>query len=110
MAPYSLIPDLFDYSAVHQTVSVGIFTYQEEWTVYVAWSQMCLCCPFSSTGHCSRVVQWSKALHLSARGITTDPGSIPGCITTGRDWSHRVQSHRVAHNWPSVVRFKVWPG
>ena len=26
----------------------------------------------------SRVVQWSKALHLSARGVTTDPGLIPG--------------------------------
>jgi hypothetical protein len=34
----------------------------------------------------SRVAQWSKALHLSARGVTTDPGSIPGCITTGCDW------------------------
>ena len=30
--------------------------------------------------------QQSKALRLSAGGITTDPGSIPGCITTGRDW------------------------
>ena len=50
------------------------------------------------------VVQWSKALHLSARGITTDPGLIPGCITTGFDW----ESHRAAHNWPSVVR--VWVG
>ena len=30
---------------------------------------------------CSRVAQRSKALHLSARGVTTDPGSIPGCIT-----------------------------
>ena len=53
----------------------------------------------------SRVARWwSKALHLSARGITTDPGSIPGCITTGRD----RESHRVAHNWPSGVQ--VWPG
>ena len=49
----------------------------------------------------SWVKQWSKALHLSARGVTTDPGSIPGCITTGCDW----ESHRVA---PSVVR--VWLG
>jgi hypothetical protein len=24
----------------------------------------------------------TKALHLSARGVTTDPGSIPDCITT----------------------------
>ena len=43
---------------------------------------------------------WSKALHRSARGVTTDPGSIPGCFTTIRDW----EFHRVAHNWPSVVR------
>ena len=46
----------------------------------------------------------SKALHLSARGGTTDPGSIAGCITTGRDW----ETCRAAHNWPSIVR--VWPG
>ena len=26
----------------------------------------------------SRVAQWSKELHFSARGVTTDPGSIPG--------------------------------
>jgi hypothetical protein len=52
----------------------------------------------------SRVVQRSKALHLSARGITIDSGSIPGCITTGCVW----ESHREAHNWPSIVR--VWPG
>ncbi|CDR06146.1 unnamed protein product [Oncorhynchus mykiss] len=50
-----------------------------------------------------RVAQRSKTLHLSARGVTTDPGSIPGCITTGCD----RESHRAAHNWPSVVR--VWP-
>jgi hypothetical protein len=48
----------------------------------------------------------SKALHLSAKGVTTDPGSIPGCITTGSDW----QSHTAAHNWPSVVRVRVWLG
>jgi hypothetical protein len=54
----------------------------------------------------SRVAQRSKALHLSARGVTTDPGRIPGCITTGRDW----ESHRVAQNWSSVVRVRVWPG
>ena len=38
----------------------------------------------------SRVAQGSKALHLSARSVTTDPGSIPGCITTGCD----RESHR----------------
>ena len=54
----------------------------------------------------SRVAQWSKALHLSARGVTTDPGLIPGCITTGCDW----ESHRVQHNWPSVIQVRVWPG
>ena len=45
----------------------------------------------------SRVAQ-----HLSARGVTTVPGSDPGCITMGRVW----ESHRAAHNWPSVIR--VW--
>ncbi|XP_070293119.1 uncharacterized protein KIAA1671 isoform X2 [Salvelinus sp. IW2-2015] len=44
--------------------------------------------------------QLSKALHLSARGVTTDPGSIPGCIKTGRD----LESHRTTHNWPIVGR------
>jgi hypothetical protein len=39
----------------------------------------------------SRVMQQSKALYLSARGVTTDLGSIPGWITTGHD--------RAAHNW-----------
>ena len=53
----------------------------------------------------SRVAQLSKALHLSAKGITTDPGLFPGCITTGRDW----ESHRAVHNWPSIVRVRVWP-
>jgi hypothetical protein len=48
----------------------------------------------------SRVVQRSKALHPSAKGVTTDPGSIVGCITTGRD----QESYRAAHNWPSVAR------
>jgi hypothetical protein len=48
----------------------------------------------------------SKALHLSDKGVTTDPGLFPGCITTGRDW----ESHRAAHNWPSVVEVRVWPG
>jgi hypothetical protein len=46
-------------------------------------------------GHClgSRVAQQSKALHLSARLVTTVPGSNPGCITSGRDWeSYRVDT------------------
>ena len=43
----------------------------------------------------SRVVQRFTALHRSARGITTDPGLVPGCITTGRD----RESNRAAHNW-----------
>ena len=49
--------------------------------------------------HCSRVPQWSKTLHLSARGVTAVPGLNPGCITSGRDW----ESHREAHNWPRVI-------
>jgi hypothetical protein len=51
-----------------------------------------------------RVVQLSKALHLSARGVTANPGLNPGCITSDRDW----ESHRAVHNWPSVIQ--VWPG
>ena len=47
--------------------------------------------------------EWRKLLHLSARGVTTDPGSISGCITTDRDW----ESHRVAHIWPSIVRVRL---
>jgi hypothetical protein len=50
------------------------------------------------------VAQRSKALHFSARGVTTVPGLNPGCITSGRD----CESHRAAHNWPSIVQ--VWPG
>uniref|UniRef100_A0A8C7FGJ8 RNA helicase n=1 Tax=Oncorhynchus kisutch TaxID=8019 RepID=A0A8C7FGJ8_ONCKI len=50
----------------------------------------------------TRVEQRSKALHLSARRVTTDPGMIPGCITTGHD----RESHRVALNWPSVIRVR----
>ena len=60
----------------------------------------------SCEGQGSRVAQRSKAFLLSARGVTTDSGLIPGCITTGRDW----EPHRVAHNWPSVVQVRVWPG
>ena len=33
-----------------------------------------------------RMSQRSKALQLSGSCVTTDPGSIPGCITTGCDW------------------------
>ena len=54
----------------------------------------------------SRVAQRSKAPHLSARGITKDPGSIPGCITTGCNW----ESNRVAQNLPSFVWVRFWPG
>ena len=52
----------------------------------------------------TRVVQQYKAMHLSARGVTTVPGLNPGCITSGRDW----ESHRATHNWPSIIQ--VWPG
>uniref|UniRef100_A0A8C8F416 Peptidyl-prolyl cis-trans isomerase n=1 Tax=Oncorhynchus tshawytscha TaxID=74940 RepID=A0A8C8F416_ONCTS len=48
----------------------------------------------------SQVAQRSKALHFSARGVTTVPGSKPGCITTGHDW----ESHMAAYNWTSVNR------
>jgi hypothetical protein len=51
-----------------------------------------------------KVTTQHKTLHLSARGLTAVPGSNLGCITSGRDW----ESHRAAHNWPSVAR--VWPG
>jgi hypothetical protein len=50
-------------------------------------------------------VQRSKALHLGARGVTTDPGLIPGCITTGHDG----ESHR-AHNWPRAIQVRGWFG
>jgi hypothetical protein len=36
-----------------------------------------------------------KALHLSARGVTTGPGLNSGCITSGCDW----KSHRAAHRF-----------
>ena len=45
-------------------------------------------------------MQRSKALHR----VNTDPGSIPGFITTGCD----RESHRAAHNWPSVVRVRAY--
>jgi hypothetical protein len=31
------------------------------------------------------------------------PGSNSGCITTGRYW----ETHRVEHNWPSIIC--IWP-
>ena len=34
------------------------------------------------------------------RGVTTVPGSNPGCITSHRDW----ESHRAARDWPCVAR------
>ena len=40
-----------------------------------------------------------KALHRSARGVTTDPGSIPVCVAAGCNWD----THEAVHNWPSVV-------
>ena len=46
----------------------------------------------------------TKALHLSARGVTTVPSSNPNYHTS----SHDCESHRVTHNWASVIR--VWPG
>ena len=56
----------------------------------------------------SQVGQQSKALHLSARGVTTVPGSNPGWITSGCD----LESHRAAHNWLSIVSvllyFYLW--
>uniref|UniRef100_A0A8C7LJL4 Syntaxin 17 n=1 Tax=Oncorhynchus mykiss TaxID=8022 RepID=A0A8C7LJL4_ONCMY len=45
------------------------------------------------------LAQRSKVLHRSAKGITTDPGSILDCITTSCD----LEPHRAAHNWPSIV-------
>ena len=47
----------------------------------------------------SRVAQRSKALHCSARNITTDLGSIPGCVTASRD----RETHEAAHNCPSIT-------
>ena len=50
----------------------------------------------------SRVVQWSKALHYSASCVTTDPGSVPGCVAASR---YR-ETHEAAHVWPSVFRVR----
>ena len=41
------------------------------------------------------MAQRFKAL-ISARCVTTDPGSIPGCVAAGRD----LETHEAAHNWP----------
>jgi hypothetical protein len=54
-----------------------------------------------SDDHCSRVTLQSKALHRSARGVTTDT------LVRFQAVSHDCESHKVVHNWPSVVR--VWP-
>ena len=43
---------------------------------------------------------WSKALHLSARGVITDPGLIPGCITTGHDWAVALGGLQLAQRSP----------
>jgi hypothetical protein len=64
-------------------------TWHSRWQPFCVWTFYMFC---------SRVAQLCKALHLSARAITTVPGSNPGCITSGHDW----KSHRAAHNWPSV--------
>ena len=84
-------------------------------SVYASWTLSCTDCvpprfvPFASlkknvlqqnqnNDRGSGVAQRSKALHRSARGVTTDPGLIPSCITTGCD----LKSHRAVHNWPRV--------
>ena len=64
--------------------------------------EMYLSSPFVKL--CSRVAQQSKALHLSAKGVTTVPGLNPGCITSGCDCAPPY----VTPNQPSVVQ--VWPG
>ncbi|CDQ88596.1 unnamed protein product [Oncorhynchus mykiss] len=56
---------------------------------------------FLNRGVCA---QRSKALYLIARGVTTVPGLNSGCITSGRGW----ESHRAAHNCPSLVRVWSW--
>ena len=48
----------------------------------------------------NRITQRSKALQLSASGVTTDPGSIPGFITTGRDWESHREKAQVAQRRP----------
>lgn len=39
-------------------------------------------------------------------GVTTDPGSIPACVTTGRDREY----HRTVYNWPGVIRVRGLAG
>ena len=43
----------------------------------------------------SRVAQWSK-------GLTIDPGAIPGCVAACRDW----ETHEAVHNWPHGGRVR----
>ncbi|CAB1347832.1 unnamed protein product, partial [Coregonus sp. 'balchen'] len=55
--------------------------------------------------HNNRAPEWGSGLRHCISVLEPSlqtPGLIPGCITTGRDW----ESHRAAHNFPSVVR--VW--
>jgi hypothetical protein len=54
------------------------------------------------TGNALHKMKMQYSLYCSARGVTTDPDSIPGRITTGRD----QESHRAVHNWPSVVQVR----
>jgi hypothetical protein len=49
-----------------------------------------------------QVTVLSIALRCSARGVTTDPGLIPGCVAEGHD----RETHEAAHNWPSFVRVR----
>jgi hypothetical protein len=48
-------------------------------------------------GVCS--LEQNNIQYTTSIGVTTDLGSIPGCITTSCD----RESHRAAHNWLSVV-------
>ena len=47
------------------------------------------------------VAQQSKALHLSARGVTRFQAASQLAVMG--------ESYRAVHNWPSVVRVRVWP-
>ena len=46
--------------------------------------------------------EWRSGLMHCIVGITTDLGSIPGCVTAGCD----RETHEAAHNWPSVAQVK----